>query len=64
MMKKLRMENEWGKNVPIILLTNLSSHDDKINISITEDNPAYFLEKSDLNLDNLIEKIRERLSRT
>lgn len=63
MMKKLRAENEWGKNVPIILLTNLSSHDDKINTSIAEDEPAYFFEKSDLSLDNLVEKIRERLSR-
>jgi DNA-binding response OmpR family regulator len=63
MMKKLRTENEWGENVPIILLTNLSSHDEKINAGIAEDEPAYFFEKSDLDLDNLVKKIHERLDR-
>jgi two-component system response regulator MprA len=63
MMKKLREANEWGKNVPIILLTNLNADDDKINQAITENEPAYYLVKSNWKLDELLEKIRERLSR-
>jgi DNA-binding response OmpR family regulator len=63
MMKKLRHENEWGKSVPIILLTNLSADDEKINQAITESEPAYYLVKSNWTINDLIGKIRERLSR-
>lgn len=63
MMKKLRQENEWGKKVPIILLTNLSADDEKINQAITDNEPAYYLVKSNWTINDLIEKIRERLSR-
>ncbi|OHA24840.1 MAG: hypothetical protein A3D52_02590 [Candidatus Taylorbacteria bacterium RIFCSPHIGHO2_02_FULL_44_36] len=63
MMKKLREGNEWGKKVPIILLTNLSADDDKIMAAITNDEPAYYLVKSNYTIEDLVEKIRERLSR-
>jgi DNA-binding response OmpR family regulator len=61
MMKKLRQTNEWGKNVPIILLTNLSPDDDKINKSVTEDTPAFYLLKPNWGIDDVIKKIREAL---
>lgn len=63
MMKKLRETNEWGKHVPIILLTNLSADTDKINQAITDNEPAYYLVKSNYTVSDLVEKIRERLSR-
>ncbi len=63
MMKKLRETDEWGKNVPIILLTNLSADDDKIMKAITNDTPAYYLVKSNWSIEDLVEKIKERLSR-
>lgn len=63
MLKKLRQTNEWGKKVPIILLTNLSADDDKINQAITDNEPAYYLVKSNYTIEDLVEKIRERLSR-
>ena len=63
MMKKLRQENEWGKKVPIIILTNLSADDEKINQAIAENEPAYYLVKSNYTISDLIEKIKERLSR-
>lgn len=63
MMKKLRQANEWGKKVPIILLTNLTADDDKINQAITDNEPAYYLVKSNYTIEDLVEKIRERLSR-
>ena len=63
MMKKLREANEWGKSVPIILLTNLSADDDKINKAITENEPAYYLVKANYTISDLVEKIKERLSR-
>jgi DNA-binding response OmpR family regulator len=63
MMQKLRDANSYGKSVPIILLTNLSASEDKIMSAITKNEPAYYLVKSDWNLSDVIDKIRERLNR-
>ena len=63
MMKKLRQQDEWGKNVPIILLTNLSANDEKINQAVADNMPAYYLVKSNYTIEDLVDKIRERLSR-
>jgi DNA-binding response OmpR family regulator len=63
MMSKLRKSGGYGKKVPIILLTNLSAGEEKIIEAVTKDEPAYYLIKSDWNLSDVIEKIRERLER-
>jgi CheY-like chemotaxis protein len=63
MMKKLRQANEWGKHVPIILLTNLSADDDLINQAVADNEPAYYLVKSNSSVGDILEKVRERLSR-
>lgn len=63
MMGKLRQANAYGKAVPIILLTNLSAGEEKIMESITKNEPAYYLIKSDWNLSDVVEKIKERLAR-
>lgn len=60
MMQKLREENEWGKNVSIILLTNLSATDEIIS-GIVEDEPAYYLVKSDWKIEDVVKKVRETL---
>lgn len=63
MLKKLREANEWGKNIPVILLTNLSADNEKMNQMITDYEPAYYLVKSNWSLHDLIEKIKERIYR-
>lgn len=63
MMKKLRATDDWGKQVPIILLTNLSSDNEEITKAIAEGEPAYYLIKSDWTIDDVMEKVKERLSR-
>ena len=63
MMNMLRREVIYGKNVPIILLTNLSADEEKIMQAIIKDDPAYYLVKSDWNLSDVVGKIRERISR-
>lgn len=60
MMRKLREENTWGKEVPIILLTNLSA-DDRIMRGITKHEPAYYLVKSDWKIEDVVEKVKEKL---
>lgn len=61
MMEKLRLESEWGKNVPIILLTNLSPDDEKINKSVSEYMPAYYLLKPNWDVNDVVTKVKERL---
>ena len=63
MMDTLREKNLYGKKVPIILLTNLSASEEKIMQAITKNEPAYYLVKSDWSLEDVVEKIRERLNR-
>ena len=63
MMGKLREEGLYGKNVPIILLTNLSANEEKIMQAVIKNEPAYYLVKSDMDLSSVVEKIKERLSR-
>jgi len=64
MMGKLRQANAWGKKVPIIILTNLSVDNESINQAIADDEPAYYLVKSNWSMADLVEKIKERISRT
>ena len=63
MMRELRASNSWGKNVPIILLTNLNA-DDRIMKGVTKDEPAYYLVKTDWTLDQVVEKVKDRLGMT
>lgn len=57
MMKKLR-EDKWGRKVPIILLTNLSVTDDIIK-GVVEDEPSYYLVKSDWKIEDVVKKVKE-----
>ncbi len=60
MMKMLRSD-EWGKNVPIIILTNLDTNNEMIR-SILQDQPAYYFLKSNITLEELTEKVKDLLS--
>jgi len=59
MMNELREKNLYGKNVPIILLTNLSAGEEKIMKAITKNEPAYYLVKSDWDLSQVVDKIKK-----
>lgn len=61
MMKKLR-EDEWGKRVSIILLTNLSATDAEIIKGVIEDEPSYYLVKSDWKIKDVVNKVKETLA--
>jgi len=59
-MRKLR-EDSWGTSVPIILLTQLEPDDEMLQ-EIIESKPTYYLVKSKFRFDDVVEKVRERLS--
>ena len=62
MLLKLRETSEWGKNVPILLLTNVSSDDKRIPKGMMETGSLYYLVKSDWPITKLVEKVREVIS--
>ncbi len=59
-MRKLK-EDEWGKNIPIIILTNVPP-EDRIVEKVAEDEPAYFLPKAEMSLDDVVAKAKEVLN--
>ncbi|OGI69668.1 hypothetical protein A3A09_02950 [Candidatus Nomurabacteria bacterium RIFCSPLOWO2_01_FULL_42_20] len=59
-LKKLRAD-DWGKGVPVIILTNLSATDEKIVKSILEYRPIFYLVKSDWKIDDVVKKVKEVL---
>lgn len=60
MLKKLRLEDgEWGKDVKIIILTNL---EDKDKIAAAVENRVYdYMVKSNWNLADVVKKVQTEL---
>ena len=56
-LKKLRAD-EWGKNVPIVILTNLDL-DDPLLREISKNEPSYYLMKKDCDINDVILKVKE-----
>jgi two-component system alkaline phosphatase synthesis response regulator PhoP len=54
-------QDEWGKNVPVIILTNVSPDADQTLQSITEHQPAYYLVKPEITLLEIVEKVKDVL---
>ena len=61
MMKKLREDN-WGKTVPVIVLTNVSPDTDATLQAIVTTQPAYYFVKSNTKLEDIVDKTKEILS--
>ena len=60
MLQKLRAD-EWGKTAPVIILTNVNPSTSSVINSVLENNPAYYLVKSDVKLEGITDKVREVL---
>lgn len=61
MLKKLREADAWGKQVPIIIITNLSSDDDGRKKEIDTLEPMLYLVKIEWKLDDIVEKVKNCL---
>ena len=59
LMHSLR-QDAWGKNVPIIILTNYDTNDEML-AGVLQDQPAYYLIKSNNPPETVVEKIKEIL---
>ena len=59
MLRKLR-EDLWGKNVPVVLLTNLSD-ESKVAEAMTRGVYGYLV-KADWNISDVVKKVKQRLN--
>lgn len=60
LMERLR-EDEWGQNVPVIVLTNVNPEKNDILDGVITYKPAYYLVKSDVSLETIVSKVKELL---
>ena len=60
MMKELRSKNDYGRKVPIIILTNLQV-DEKVMAAVTRDEPSFYPVKTNWTLQDVVDKVKERL---
>ena len=60
MLQKLRVD-EWGKTAPVIILTNVDPSANSVINSVLQNEPAYYLVKSDVKLEGIVEKIKDVL---
>ncbi len=58
-LQKLR-ESPQGKSIPVIILTVLEANDPILHW-ITKYEPTYYLIKSDWRIEQIVEKVKERL---
>ncbi|MFA6285466.1 MAG: response regulator [Parcubacteria group bacterium] len=59
MFQKLRAD-EWGKTVPVVILTNLNP-DDKTLDELMKNGPSYYFIKSKWKLEELVSKVKKEL---
>ena len=62
MLKRVREANEWGKNVRVIIFTNLSETG-KIASDLSKYGVYAYIVKAEYKIEDLITKIKEMLSK-
>lgn len=61
MLEKLRQGGDYEKNLPVILLTNLSANSEEIIQKVAETEPAHYIVKVNFAIKQVVEKIKELL---
>lgn len=62
MLEQLRNKDDWGKCVPVVVLTNLSADEDAQIKHVAELGPSFFMVKADWKVEGVVEKVLEILS--
>ena len=58
-LRRVRDDGDWGKEVPVIILTNTEVDTDEMLRQIVKDEPAYFFVKTDFTIDQVLDKAKE-----
>jgi DNA-binding response OmpR family regulator len=61
MLGELRKSGDWGKKVPVIILTNFDT-DEKIMQDIVKNEPSYYFLKSKISPSIIVSTIKEKLA--
>lgn len=56
-LKKLRETDEWGKKVPIIILTNLTGND-RLMHQISQNEATDYIVKSNWKMEDMVKKVK------
>lgn len=59
-LKAIRDGSDYGKQVPIVILTNLDPNE-KISEEISQHNPSFYIIKADMKIEDVVHKIKELL---
>ncbi len=62
MLQELRTVDFWAETVPVILLTNVGSDDEKMLATISKDIYTFYVLKSNLSISNVVEQVRQKLA--
>ncbi len=62
MLKQVRERDDWGKCVPVVVLTNLSADEDEQIRTIASLGPSFFMVKADWKLEGVVNKVVEILN--
>ncbi len=62
MLEQVREAGDWGKCVPVVVLTNLTANDDAQIRHIAELGPSFFMVKADWELSAVVDKVLETLN--
>ncbi len=62
LMKRVREKNDWGKTVPIVIISNLTPDSVEIIDSVAAYEPVYYIVKADFALADLTEKVNDILN--
>ena len=59
-LKSLRGTDDWGKNVPILILTNLTGND-RLMHEMSQNEATDYLVKSNWKMDDVVKKVKDFL---
>lgn len=62
MLREVRARDDWGKCVPVVILTNLSADEDEQIRNIATLGPSFFMVKADWKLEGVVGKVLEILN--
>lgn len=61
LLRKLR-EDSWGRDVPVVILTNVNPESNTLIEEVLKEKPAYYLIKSNVTLEGIVDKVKEVLA--
>lgn len=62
MLERLRRTSDWGKRVPVIILTNVEPDKEEVMAQVVRDHPSFYMVKSNFMLTEVVAKVRQTLA--